>query len=78
MKLIKSSHEGNKFSCDQCDYKARHKRRLLTYIQSIPEGVKFPCDQCDYKVTRKEHLLIHIMSIHDLLKHKKSSHGGVK
>ena len=57
---IKSRHEGVKFPCDQCDYKATQKRILLTHIKSIHEGIKFPCDRCDYKATTKGNLLTHI------------------
>ena len=51
MKHIKTIHDGVKFLCAQCDYKATQKDNLLTHIKTKHEGVKFPCAQCDYKAT---------------------------
>ena len=56
--------EHDKFSCDQCDYKATQKSSLVTHIKLKHKGVVFPCDQCDYKAFRKG----------DLLNHKKLKH----
>ena len=61
----KISHEGVKFACDQCDYKATWKSHLLTHIKSIHEGLKIHCDQCDYKSTGRPNLLRHIKSKHE-------------
>ena len=33
-------HEGVKFPCDKCNFKATQKANLLTHIKSIHEGVK--------------------------------------
>jgi len=66
---IKSTHEGVKYPCEQCDYKATQKSHLLTHIKSIHEGVKFPCKQCDYKATEKGNLLRHIKSTHEGIKY---------
>ena len=57
-----------KFPCDQCDYNATRKHRLLTHIKLIHENVNFYCYQCDYKASKKHHLLKHIKSIHDGVK----------
>ena len=69
MSHIKSHHEGVKYPCDQCDYKATQKGSLLSHIKSKHEGVKYPCDQGDDKATQKSNLLIHsqhiVVSNHD-------------
>ena len=59
----KCVHEGVKFPCEQCDYKATEKGELLRHMKSIHEGVKFTCEQCDYKATGNGYLLTHIKSI---------------
>ena len=63
---MKSQHEGVRFLCDLCDYKANWKHNLLTHIKSIHENVdvKFPCELCDFKAKQKGTLLNHIQSIH--------------
>ena len=40
-KHIKTIHEGVKFPCEQCDYKATQKGDLLRHIKSKHQGVKF-------------------------------------
>ena len=35
MTLIKSMHEGVKFPCEQCDYKATQKGKLVIHITLI-------------------------------------------
>ena len=57
---IKSVHQGVKFSCNQCNYKARQKGHLLRHRKSMHEGVKFSCDQCNYDATKKNSLLTHM------------------
>ena len=59
-----SVHEGIKYHCDQCDYKATLKSNLKKHNMSIHEGIKYQCDQCDYKATQKGNLKGHKMSIH--------------
>ena len=61
----KSVHEGQKFQCPQCEYKATFKVSLQTHIKSVHEGQKFPCPQCEYKATQKGHLQTHIKSVHE-------------
>ena len=61
-------HEGVKFTCDQCDYKAPSKSSLLVHFKSMHEGVKFLCSQCDYQAKWKNMLLRHV----------KAKHNGVK
>ena len=45
---IKVIHEGVKYPCNQCDYKAKWKSSLLTHMKS-KHDITSPCDQCDYK-----------------------------
>ena len=45
MRHIKSIHEGVKFPCGQCDYKARRKEGLVIHIKSIHKRVKFPYEK---------------------------------
>ena len=35
----KSTHEGVRHSCDQCDYKGTSKSHLTSHVKSIHEGV---------------------------------------
>ena len=49
-------HEGKKYPCDQCTYKAAQKDNLLKHRQSIHEGVKYWCEQCNYEATQLCHL----------------------
>ena len=64
-----SKPEHNKFSCDQCEYKATQRSHLLTHIKSIHEGIKYPCEQCNFKATQKHHLLTHIKLKHEGVKY---------
>ena len=64
---IKSIHEGVKFPCNQCDYKATQKGNLMTHIKSRHQGVIFPCNLCDYKATQKSNLMTHITFRHQFI-----------
>ena len=66
---IKSIHEGVKFPCNECDYKATKKVNLISHIKSVHQGIKYPCDECDYKATKTENLMSHKRSIHEKIKH---------
>ena len=48
---IRLIHEGVRFDCNHCDYKA-------TRVKSIQEGVWFNCTQCGRQSTPKSHLKI--------------------
>ena len=65
---LKSVHEGVKYPCNQCNYKATLKDSLQKHIKAIHDGVKYPCVKCSYKASLQS----------DLLKHHKSVHIGVK
>ena len=60
-----SVHEGKKFLCPQCEFKATQKGYIQQHIKSVHEGQKFPCPQCEYKATLKVNLQTHIKSIHE-------------
>ena len=62
---MKSEHEGVKYPCDQCDYKATWKHSLKRHFKSKHVGVKHACDQCDHKATQRSDLFIHIISEHE-------------
>ena len=68
-KHIKSKHEGVKYPCKQCDYKATRRCHLSTHIASKHNGVKYPCDQCDYKASNQSNLASHINYRHEDLKY---------
>ena len=62
----KSEHQGVKYACNKCDYKAKYQGYLIAHIQSIHEGVyRFVCNQCNYKAKYQSHLTGHIQSIHE-------------
>ena len=44
----KSVHEGVKYPCDQCNYKATWSSTLQQHLKSVHEGIKYSCDQCNY------------------------------
>ena len=48
-----SPHEGIKYQCDHCDYKATQKGSLKKHKMSVHEGIKYQCDQCEYKAAQK-------------------------
>ena len=60
----KQTHEGVRYPCNQCDYKATLSSNLITHIKSQHEGVRYPCQHCDYKATTSSHLNTHIRQKH--------------
>ena len=58
-----SEHEGVKYSCNLCDYKASRKGNLKTHKMSVHMGIKYSCDQCDSKLTEQGSLKKHKMSL---------------
>ena len=56
-------HEGVKYSCSECEFKATIKSNLNTHIKSIREEVKYPCSECDYEATQKGNLNTHVKSV---------------
>ena len=77
---VKVMHEGFRYACDQCDYKATRKDNLLyLHINSKHsakhEGVKYACDYCDYQARRKDNLAKHTKSIHEGIKYACDYHA---
>lgn len=62
---IKSIHEGKRFKCNQCDYRASKKGNLLKHISTVHGVDRYPCTKCDYKATQKANLQRHIDSVHE-------------
>ena len=60
----KNIHEGVRYSCDSCDYKATTTGHLKKHKESIHEGVRYSCDCCDYKATQISHLKTHKQAKH--------------
>ena len=58
---IKGAHEGLKYYCNDCDYKATHRGTLTTHIKAVHEGLKDLCnvniklqlDQASYNISKK-------------------------
>ena len=59
---IASVHEKIRFECDQCDYKASHRKATTLHKMSMHEGKFLKCDQCDKQfqiMNGKRRLAIH-------------------
>merc|ERR1712126_574246 len=63
-----STRESVKFSCNLCDYQAKHQSNLTHHIQSKHDGVKFPCNECEYQATKQGSLMQHFQSKHNGVK----------
>lgn len=61
-------HEGVRYSCDICTYKARRKGDLKWHKESNHKGVRYTCDRCDYMVSQ----------LGTLKRHKESIHKGIR
>ena len=59
-----TKHEGAKYACDQCEYKANRQETLTSHIQARHEGVEYACDHCNYKTLWKTNLHIHKKANH--------------
>ena len=71
LKTIKlPKHEGTKFLCDQCDYKAARFSSVKQHKEYVHEGVKYHCDQCLYEGSNTRQLKKHIDGVHDGVKYK--------
>ena len=42
----KSKHEGERYSCNQCDYQAKKRKYLKQHQKSIHEGLRYSCNHC--------------------------------
>jgi len=59
-----ANHEGIRYPCSICDYKATQKSHLKTHVNAIHNGVRYPCSKCDFKATERSNLKRHVMAIH--------------
>jgi predicted RNA-binding Zn-ribbon protein involved in translation (DUF1610 family) len=79
---IQSKHQGIRYDCDQCDYRANTKSVLTIHQQSKHEGIRYDCDQCDYRATQQSHLTRHRQSQHEVVSsltpHNEDHTEGVK
>ena len=57
--------ECERYMCNKCDYKTKHRGNLMAHIKSIHEGIKYACDKCDYKTRNRGTLRQHKDSIHN-------------
>ena len=64
---VKQVHEGVKYQCDQCDYKAT-RHNLKIHVDNIHLGLRFKCESCEHVSTTRANLKIH----------NKTKHGGVR
>ena len=68
LRHFKAKHEGVKYVCSECDYKASYNENLLRHYKAKHEGVKYYCSQCDFRASIKD----------SLSRHFKAKHEGVK
>ena len=48
---MKFIHEGVKYSCESCDYKATEKGSLQKHLKSFHDVVNYSCEYRDQKAT---------------------------
>ena len=61
-------HQGEKYLCNKCDYRATTNGALKIHTDALHDGVKLDCSYCDKKFTQSSNLKIHIQSVHEGLK----------
>ena len=61
-----SVHDGQRFSCDMCDYSCRYKGDLNVHKRVVHEGLKISCTECDYSTDRKYKLKNHMRNKHEI------------
>ena len=64
-----SGHNGRKFLCELCEFKATLKKDLTQHIQSKHEVVSYYCDQYKYIILQRDDLYRHICCQHEGLRH---------
>ena len=55
----RKEHTGEKFLCEQCDFKAWTNTNIMHHKRSVHEGFKFQCNKCDASYTNKKSLRVH-------------------
>ena len=65
-----SIHEGIRYSCYICYYKATTLSSLTQHKKSIHDGIRYSCNICDCKATQLGNLMSHknqFMKLSDIL-----------
>ena len=65
---VKSVHEGKKYDCDQCEYRATQPSSIKIHKQVKHVQAKLQCPQCDYQSGWPT----------DFRKHKLAKHDGIR
>ena len=60
----RSKHEGVRYSCNYCDYKATQPGNLKTHKSSVHEGLGYACSYCQYIATKQDNLKRREESVH--------------
>ena len=59
---IMSKHEGVRWECEYCGYKATQLSNLNRHIKYKHKGLRYPCPNCDKQLTTRSSLLRHMKS----------------
>ena len=62
---IKSTHEGVKYNCEQCDFQASRQDHLRRHMMVKHGGLKYVCQKCDKQFCKQKSLKIHVQSVHE-------------
>merc|ERR550532_3501945 len=61
---VSASHQGIRFPCELCNYRAPDKGSLMRHTRGVHEGIKFYCDFCVYSASQKGNLKKHVEMKH--------------
>ena len=64
---IQSKHEGMRWPCNQCDFKAWERCTLNSHYRTVhqfDQPIKFKCVNCDYETLHKGDLNVHTKKHH--------------
>ena len=59
-----SIHEGVKYPCSKCDYKAGNVSHLTEHMESVHLGIKYECPVCGKRIAQKNHVRRHFKRHH--------------
>ena len=63
-----SKHEGLRFACDLCDYKAVRFSTLKRHTESVHDGTKYLCKYCSYQTSHTQEFKKHMNDCHKSIK----------
>ena len=63
-------HQGVRFPCNLCNYRAPDKGSLLRHTRGVHQGIRYYCDFCFYSATQKGNL-----KKHQGMKHKDNNYS---